>query len=148
MMKRMIFMLALTLAALGAKAQNCDNIMLPYFGNNQQRMETYRQEAPEKFAYRCAFARAALYASDTVPASARTMELAEVVNVATGAKLADTYKGDVDNLSYYAYNFSELQGRVEAGITICFPTPRAKHPYLVLRTRDEMYRMANLEVER
>ena len=141
-MKRIVIIAALLLGYTGLKAQDCEAIMLPYFKNNRAQMEGYRTHAPEKFAYRCTFAAAAFYESDTVPAGAEMVSLTEVKNLQDGQSLTAGYVVDINTLSYYAFNFNLIQGRFP-GREICFATPASRHGYLVLRTRDEMEKAAS-----
>lgn len=140
-MKKIVFIAALMLGALGAKAQDCETIMLPYFGGNADAMYSYPQE---KLEWRCAFARAAFYVSDTVPAGAKMHSITEVVAKEDGKNLTADFRVDLTTLSYYAYGFKDIQVRYPKGnVTICFPTPSSEHPYLVLRSIDDMYAIAD-----
>ena len=60
---------------------------------------------------------------------------------ATAFPLTEDFVVDLNYLSYYQYSFSDLQFLYPKGnITICFPTPKSDHKYLVLRSLDETYR--------
>ena len=140
-MKKIVFIAALMLGALGANAQNCETIMLPFFGGDVDAMNSYPQE---KFEWRCNFARAAFYVSDTVPAGAEVYSIVEVSSKADGKNLPSSFVVDLSTLSYYAYNFKDIQARFPKGnVTICFSTPSSTHPYLVLRSLDEMFAFAD-----
>ena len=129
----MIFM------ALGIKAQDCEAIMLPYFNGNVERMENYRDAAPEKYMFRCVYAQAAFYEADTVPVDMEVFSITEVRDKATGAALPSDFVVDLNTLSYYAYNFGSFQVRKQSlSDGACFSTPGSKHPYLVLRSLNEM----------
>lgn len=142
-MKKMVMIAALVMAATGIKAQNCDAIMLPYFGNDRAQMEVYMTEAPYKYEWRCAYAQAAFYESDTVPANVEVFRITDVKDL-SGRALNDNFVVDLNTLSYYAYNFKDFQLRYPHGDkVVCFATPRSAHPYLVLRSMEEMHSIAN-----
>lgn len=125
------------LAFAGANAQNCEAIMLPYFGGDADRMAEY---PAEKLDWRCRYARNAFYESDTVPLFAYVYSIAEVQNLTTGEKLTEDFVVDLSTLSYYAYNFNQLQLQYKSPkVTICFRTPASAHPYLVLRSITDMF---------
>lgn len=123
-------------AAAGMKAQDCAVIMLPYFGGDAERMAAYPEE---KLEWRCRYARAAFYESDSVPAGAEVLSIAEVKEVESGVSLPADYRVDLTTMSYYAYTFMEIQQRYrECNRIFCFETPGSAHRYLVLRSIDEM----------
>ncbi len=143
-MKKLVIIAALLMAVAGVKAQDCEAIMLPYFGNDATRMARYKAEAPHKFEWRCAVARFAFYESDTVPRGADVFQITEVKDKFTGKHLPANYQVDLTVLSYYAYNFVDFQLRYPHGDkTICFATLRSAHPYLVLRSIRDMHGMAD-----
>ncbi len=147
MMKKIALIAAMLFMVLSAKAQDCDALVLPYFGNDVARMEHYKSVAPHKFEMRCAIARAAFYESDTVPAGADVFQITEVKHALTGNALTSDYVVDLGTLSYYAYNFREFQYRYPHGDkTLCFATPHSTHPYLVLRSTDDMDSIAVMEI--
>ena len=147
-MKKLVIIAALFMAAIGANAQDCEAIMLPYFRGNVQNMENYRDWAPEKFDYRCIYAQAAFYVSDTVPAGMEVFSIKDVRDKITGAALPGDFVVDLNTLSYYAYNFGDFQVRKNSIMEgACFSTPSSEHPYLVLRSvldqqtlSDKMYK--------
>lgn len=142
-MKKIVLLAALMLGAWSLNAQSCETIMLPYFGGDANAMAAYPQE---KLEWRCAFARAAFYESDTLPAGVDVYSIAEVQSKADGSYLPQNYVVDLKTLSFYAYNFKEFQLRYANGnVTICFSTPNSEHPYLVLRSVDEMYALAEVQ---
>ena len=58
--------------------------------------------------------------------------------------LPQSYVVDLETLSYYAYNFHQFQVRYPTGdVTLCFATPSSTHPYLVLRSIEEAFRLAS-----
>ena len=82
--------------------------------------------------------------SDAIPAGAEVYSITAVAGKADGQHLAENYQVDLTTLSYYAYNFKELQQQYpNVNVTICFTTPASEHPYLVLRSIDEMFKMAD-----
>ena len=146
-MKKIAMLIAIFIMAIGAQAQDCDALVLPYFSNDVARMEHYKSVAPHKFEMRCAIARAAFYESDTVPAGADVFQISEVKHAMTGNALTSDYVVDLSTLSYYAYNFREFQYRYPHGDkTLCFATPHSTHPYLVLRSSDDMNSIAVMEI--
>jgi len=125
-------------AIAGAKAQNCDAIMLPYFGGDSDEMASY---PAEKLQWRCQYARNAFYVSDVVPEDAIVKSIADVVDRSTGNHLDKNFVVDLNTLSYYGYNFEDMQHQtLDVHAVICFETPGSEHPYLVLRSLDETYR--------
>lgn len=138
-MKKLVIIATLMLVAGGLKAQDCEALMLPYFRGNVEQMNEYRDNAPEKFMYRCVFAQAAFYESDTIPAGAEVMDISKVVEYATGKFLSNDIVIDLNTFSFYAYNFDAIQVRNNSFTErTCFATPRSRHPYLVLRSANEM----------
>lgn len=128
------------MGAISLKAQSCETIMLPFFNGDVMAMNNYPDE---KFEWCCAYARAAFYVSDEIPAGAEVYQITSVVSKEDGVSLPQDYQVDLTTLSYYAYNFKELQLQYPKGnVTICFATPASEHPYLVLRSLDEMYAIA------
>ncbi len=143
-MKKMVIIAALLMAVAGVKAQDCEAIMLPYFGNDATRMARYQTEAPYKFEWRCAYAKAAFYESDTVPAGADVFQISEVKEAHSDKLLNSNFVVDMNTLSYYAYNFKDFQLRYpHVDKVVCFSTPGSAHPYLVLRSVVEMHSLAN-----
>ncbi len=142
-MKNKLLLAIFLLAGMTAvKAQDCEAIVLPYFKGDVARMERYKSMAPEKFEYRCAYARAAFYESDTVPAGVEVYPIERVQSHATGEYLPHNYVVDLFVLSYYAYNFYYFQTiHNTVDETVCFTTPGSAHPYLVVRSLDEIDQM-------
>lgn len=141
LMKRFVFLAALFIWAMSVKAQSCETIMLPYFNGDVDAMNSYPEE---KFEWRCAFGRAAFYVSDAIPAGAEVYSITAVAGKTDGQHLAENYQVDLTTLSYYAYNFKELQQQYpNVNVTICFTTPASEHPYLVLRSLEEMFAIAD-----
>lgn len=136
-----MFAVAALLVMVGVKAQDCETIMLPFFGGDASRMASY---PAEKLEWRCRFAKAAFYESDTVPAGAEVYAIYAVKEIATGVALPADYVVDLSRLSYYAYNFRELQQNYRrCSKVLCFETPGSAHRYLVLRSIDEMFARAD-----
>ena len=139
----MLFIAVLMMAATALKAQNCEALMLPYFNNDRETMEQYINDVPDKFAWRCAYAQSAFYEADILPAGARRHSLAEVKDRFTGVALTADLVVDLNTLSYYGYTFQELQLQYPTGAqVIYFETPSSKHPFLVLRSIDQMHELA------
>lgn len=147
-MKKLVIIAALLMAVAGVKAQDCEALVLPYFGNDATRMARYQTEAPYKFEWRCAYAKAAFYESDTVPAGADVFQITEVSNKFTGKTISANYQVDLNVLSYYTYDFINFQLRYPTGDkTLCFATPASVHPYLVLRSITDMHHVANQMID-
>lgn len=145
-MKRTALILVMLLAAFGGvKAQNCEALVAPRFGYNADRMAACPSD---KLEWYCCYARAAFYESDTLPASADLFSITEVQAINGGAYLPADYVVDLSTLSYYAYTFLYFQQRYPHGDkTLCFSTPSSAHPYLVLRSIDDMTELATQMVE-
>lgn len=136
-MKRIVLLVLLAAGTLGLRAQNCEAIVLPMFGGDRAKMARC---PAEKIDYHCRYSRNAFYVSDTVPEWAEMHALTELKDNATGKSLTEDYVVDLGTLSYYAYNFVDMQCSYrETDVVICFPTPKSEHPYLVLRSLDEIY---------
>ena len=133
-MKKIIPILAFTLMALGANAQNCFDIVLPFFGYDTVQLEAY----PEwKMLQRCSFSQASFYESDTIPAGAYVYNIEDVREAYGTNHLPQSYV-------VYAYNFHQFQVRYPTGdVTLCFATPSSTHPYLVLRSIEEAMHLAS-----
>ncbi len=139
-MKKIVFVAALMASVMGLKSQNCEQLMLPYFRGDADAMAAYPQE---KLEWRCAFARAAFYVSDTVPAGVDVYPITEVRSKADGTNLPADFVVDLSTLSFYAYTFNDVQLRYPRGnVTVCFSTPASEHQYLVLRSVDDMFAKA------
>lgn len=140
-MKKIVLIAAMMASVIGLKAQNCEQLMLPYFNGDANAMADYPLE---KFEWRCAFARAAFYVSDTVPTGAEVYSITVVQSKSNGINLTSDFVVDLSTLSFYAYTFKEIQLRYQSGnVTICFSTPASEHQYLVLRSVDDMYAVAD-----
>ncbi len=145
MKRTALIILGLVAACTGLCAQNCEAIMLPYFGGNEQRM--YEYPAP-KLDWRCRYSQNAFYVTDQVPEEAVLRSLTEITDKMTGQRLTEDFVVDLNYLSYYQYNFLDMQCSYPKGnITICFPTPNSEHRYLVLRSLDETYRRTEFPEE-
>lgn len=136
-MRRIALLLLLAASFTGLRAQNCEAIVLPFFNGDKAKMANY---PAEKLDYRCRYSQNAFYVSDTVPEWAEMHSLTELRNKMTGERLTEDYAVDLETLSYYEYNFLDLQCQYkESETVICFPTPKSKHPYLVLRSLRDIY---------
>lgn len=148
-MKKLVFFAVLFMASFGAYAQDCEAVMLPFFKGNVDGMNNYRSLSPEKFEWRCEYARAAFIESDTIPAGLAVYDISEVRSRTTGESLPESFVVDLNVLSYYEYDFFLFQGRnnsVEE--RVCFRTPGSAHPYLVLRSTYEMSVIADRVFEK
>ena len=143
-MKKLFVFAVFFVAVCGVKAQDCDALMLPYFHNDVLRMSDYKAIAPEKFDWRCAYARSAFYESDTVPAGADVFQISEVKSIFSNEYLGQNYVVNLETLSYYAYNFIDFQRSYYRGNKVlCFATPSSAHPYLILNSLEETNRLAS-----
>lgn len=140
-MKRLIPIVAFMLAAVSVNAQNCESIVLPFFGYDTVQMEDY---PVEKLMQRCWFSQASFYESDTVPAGVEVFNISEVREAYGTNYLPQNYVVDLTTLSYYAYNFQSFQMKYRRGnVTLCFYTPSSTHPYLVLRSIEDSFQLAS-----
>ena len=140
-MKRVIVTLILLTACIGLKAQNCEALILPYFGNDQSKLAMCPADKQE---YYCAVARAAFYESDTIPTGAEVFNIEEVTPNPGMQPLSPDMVVDLNTLSYFGYNFINYQVRhSNAEQIVCFATPSSTHPYLVLRSYGDMMDIAN-----
>ena len=147
-MKKVAMLTVMFIMAIGAKAQDCEVLVLPYFNNDRAAMENYQEVAPYKFEWRCAYARAAFYEADNVPEGADVFQISEVKNKFTVSSLPSNYVVDLSSLSYYAYNFVDFQLKYPTGDkTLCFATPGSTHPYLVLRSISDMHSVTNQMID-
>jgi len=139
-MKKIVF-LALLSVVFGAwnraQAQDCDELLAPYFHLNHIDPQDY---PPEKAEWRCTFAKTAFYFTNSLPENAVVLNLNNVVNLLTGEKLSSDFVVDLEHLSYYGYNFSQLQNQNDKK-TIYFRIQNNKHKYLALRSIIEMAAM-------
>lgn len=137
-MKRIVLIVGLMMAFWSAGAQNCYDIVLPRFHFDTAWMATYPQG---KIDYLCAYAQAAFYESDTIPTGANVMSINQVQDKHTGEYLSSQYVVNLNTLSYYAYNFEQMQLQItDREKEFCFTTPASAHPYLVLRSLNGMMR--------
>lgn len=144
-MKRILIAAVFLTVALAMRAQDCRELLLPYFGGNETIMDEY---PAEKLAFFCRYARCAFYVSDSIPTAdndeiVELRSLNEVKDKATGQTLEASSVTDMASLSYYAYTFRDLQLSYPRGnVVLCFPTPAAGHKYLVLRSLYDMHERA------
>lgn len=144
-MKRIVFIVAMLMASVGMNAQDCATIMLPFFGGDQDRMAEY---PAEKLEWRCNYARNAFYVTDEIPEKAVLYSIEEVKNKWTGESLPRDFNVDLNTLSYYAYNFIDIQHKFkDLNTTLCFVTPGSTHRYLVLRSLNETYNRTEFGTE-
>lgn len=129
-MKKFLLFVMLAMGFSMSYAQDCEVIMLPYFGNNVQKLQSY---PAEKLAIRCAFARFSFTVADELGDEAYLYDISEVKNRFSGENLPADYKVNLDSLSYYGYNFDWFQGQ-HPYQTVYFRTPGSEHRYLVLRS--------------
>ncbi|MBQ9546850.1 MAG: hypothetical protein IJU90_06155 [Bacteroidales bacterium] len=130
-----LFLLGMSYAF--AQQDNCRNIVLPMFGYDEAKMDEYPDD---KLQLDCAFSRNGFYVSDTIPTNAAVYEISDVVSRATNEHLPSDYVVNLKDLSYYAYNFHDFRYQ-NYEVPICFRTPGSAHPYLVLRTYIETFRL-------
>lgn len=136
-MKRIILVAILLTTTIGIKAQNCEALLLPHFNNDAAILQSIDDA---KLDIMCRYARSAFYESDVIPDGAQVLAITEVKDKFSGLPLTENVVIDLNTLSYYQYNFLDLQHQyTNLWTTICFPTPASAHPYLVLRSLNEMY---------
>lgn len=142
-MKKLMISALLLLGGINilSAQSNCETLVLPYFHYDTAQMATY---PAAKMAYRCAYAQAAFYESDTIPTGAILHDISEVREAYGTNYLPQTFVVDLNTLSYYAYNFKSFQLQfTECDKVICFSTPSSTHPYLVMRSLVEMGQRAD-----
>lgn len=145
-MKKILFCLLFMAGIAEVFAQNCEEIVLPFFGNDTSRMESYPRM---KLDYRCHFSKEAFYESDTIPAGAYLHQISEVVDVFTGQHLPADYVVDLEHLSYYRYSFHSMQVQFnETNKVLCFQTPSSAKPYLIVRSIQEIGERAEAALRR
>lgn len=132
-MKKLVIIAALLMAVAGVKAQDCEALVLPYFGSQeaQDRCPT------DKVQYYCVVAQSAFYESDTVPSGARVVSIGDVWSIKGNETLPNNYVVNLNSLSYFAYCFKQYQLQ-DVNRETCFSTPNSAHAYLVLRSYNEM----------
>ena len=124
---------------VAAQAQTCYDLLYAYFQGHTEYMDVYPQEKLDAI---CEFGKAALYESDTIPVGADIYSITAVKDLTTGEALAADYVVDLRTLLFYSYNFHALQLEYPHGDqVICFATPSSRHPYLVLRSIEQMYKL-------
>ena len=136
-MKIKLFLVSVLLVAVGMGtlcAQDCEQLLLPFFGNNLQTLQNYPQE---KLAYRCAEAYFSFYVTDELDENAPVHDISEVVNRFTGEHLSEDFSVDLEVLSYYGYDFHRFRG-LHPQASVYFRTQGSDHAYLVLRSFNEV----------
>ncbi|MBR1798356.1 MAG: hypothetical protein IJ761_00455 [Bacteroidales bacterium] len=142
-MKRWFIATLVAFAATSANAQNCEDIVAAYYDYNY---DVVYQMPPEKLDLRCMYAKHALYESDVVPTDAVQHNLTDVVNRQTNEHLSANQIINLQQLTYYAYNFREHQFQYPSpDVVIYFETPGSRHRYLVLRSLNQIDKLANEE---
>lgn len=143
-MKRLFLGGLLLFAAIGSlKAQDCEALVLPRFGNNLELMYSYPEA---KLFYWCKYAQYAFYESDTIPQGMDVYGIEEVVDRYTSQALPHDFVVDLNTFSVYAYNFMLIQSRyTNVDVDICFSTPASAHPYLILRSQVKAGQMAEAD---
>lgn len=140
-MKKTLF-LALFAILLGlssqVSAQDCEALVLPHVGYNA---DAFSQMPQAKVDWYCLFSRNSFAEIDEVPDGVQLHNLSEVINYRTGDALPNDYAVDLNVLSYYAYNFNEIRAAASHG-RVYFSTPGSAHRYLMLRTFDETFSLA------
>lgn len=124
-------------------AQNCEALVLPHVGNNADMLDKMPQG---KFAWYCAFSQNSFYFADQLPEGVVAHNLAEVRNTSTGEYLPTDFVVDLNEFSYYAYNFIDFQ-IVETPNDVYFTLVGAEHRYLVVRNRNETKRITDQSLD-
>ena len=108
-------------------AQNCDEILAPYYQFNNIDPDIY---PAEKADYRCQFSRNAFYLCDNIPDDAIVHEFSDLILYATGEHAKANTVVDLEHLSYYTYNFESF---LAPKATVYFRLKNGKHKFLALR---------------
>ena len=121
-----ILLMITALTSLHAQMRDCRQIVLPHTGYNQNILNNMPEE---KIQWYCRYSANSFFVADTIPVGATVFNISDLVSVQTGNNVDQTFVVDLENLSYYAYNFWDFQ--VPSGnVTIYFRTPSSAHPYL------------------
>ncbi len=132
-MRKLVLIIVMMAAWMGASAQNCTAIVLPKFHYDTAWMALC---PVDKLQWYCLESQAAFYESDTVPTGAAVYSITEVKEIDGDSYLPSNFVVDLNTLSLYAYNFEYFYSYFPTDWqkTICFTTPSSTHPYLVLRS--------------
>ena len=133
-----IVLFAMACMAMGLwgslKAQDCNEIVRPYFLINQIDSNEY----PEgKFEWRCHYSRNAFYMVDKIPENAIVYNFTELTNLVTKQHPSADFVVDLNHLSYWEYDFQDFQCK-HYDYTIYFRLQNGPRKYLAVRTRIEM----------
>lgn len=132
--KVLLFFAFLFCASAAVNAQDCDRILLSFFGGDVQKLQDY---PAYKKAYRCAESYLSFYTADQAPEGVLVLDISAVKNVVTGEALTNDFVVDLESLSIYDYNFRELRYNND-NYALCFRTPASDKPFLVLRSYAEV----------
>lgn len=135
---KILLMTFFAVAAVSVHGQNCDAIVLPQVQNDMSLLKLMPQE---KYDYYCMFSRASFFTTDEIPNNSIVYSLTQLHAMDNPSQQLDrNFVVDLDNLSYYAYNFVEFQRN--DGVTVYFATPASSKKYLGLRGGDVAHQEA------
>lgn len=134
-MKKILFIALVLFSFNMLNAQNCREIALPYFNNNQDVLDVC---PAEKLDWICSYAHNAFFLTNDVPQGAKVFNISDVKNVTTGEHLSSSTVVDLNTLNYYAYDFRQFQFQ-DFNNTIYFVIPNADYHYLAVRSQQEIY---------
>lgn len=133
-MKKICFITLVLFSFNMLNAQNCREIALPYFNNNEALLDNC---PAEKLDWICSYAHNAFYFTNDVPQGAKVFNISELKNVTTNEQFSASVV-DLNTLNYYAFDFKRFQFQ-DFYHTIYFAIPNEDFHYLAVRSQQEMY---------
>lgn len=137
MKKVLIF--AMTCLAMGfwghLNAQDCRELLSAYFTANNIDPDDYPME---KMEWRCRYSHNAFYLTDKIPNDAIIHDITELSHVVTGEHPKKDFVVDLNQLSYYDYDFLQFQHQ-NYEHTIYFRLHKGPKRYLAVRKLSEMF---------
>lgn len=141
-MKKILSTILFLAAMVGGKAmaQDCNAILAPYIVLNNIDTNSY---PIEKLEYFCQLSSAHFYITDRTPKRAKVFEISELKDYLTGQNLPQNVDIDLNNLSYYRYNFYDFQ-RLDFKNTVYFRIgKRSENRFLAVRSEIEASQRVN-----
>lgn len=118
------------------QAQSCEDILRPFYMLNNIDPNEY----PEgKADWRCQFARTAFYMCDKIPEGAPVYDISEVTDLIARRHLDGNFKVNLEEMSYYAYNFLDFQQKNDKRTVYFRLNDNNNYKYLAVRSMIEMY---------
>lgn len=133
-MKKLALFFVAAFAACAVSAQDCERIVMPKYGNDAY---SFSNVPLSKVDFHCRWSRNCFYVVDEIPAESKVYDIEQLVSFITGQHLTKNFVVDLDELSFYEYDFSNYQETM-AGNTVFFYTPKSSHKYLALRSYQDV----------